>query len=202
MNGVTAVILIISVWLSVGCGPAQLSKPEYLQWVDDPAHGLVTQRKLGEFIYKASYHPLEYYILRNNYDISNSAFLDSIKGDYKNFQYWQLEISIDSIEGDILRYKLASEEEYYERVKYFSFDIQKDIYMDIGGKKLPCLLNHFERTYGLSPKISIMLVFEATPELDDAENFALVINDNAFNSGIVKLLVKTENIENIPSLTL
>jgi hypothetical protein len=92
---------------------------------------------------------------------------------------------LESGEGDIMSYQANSLGEQQNKIYYFSYTFQEEIYLEKDGKKIPCSLYHFERSYNLSSKRSFMLGFEIPKESRDKES-TLVINSNLLNTGPVK----------------
>ena len=93
---------------------------------------------------------------------------------------------------------LEQKEDYYLRLKYYSFDIQNDLKLIDGQDTMKCVFSHFERTYGILPYIKIVTAFEKSKKQGGDKIFSY--NDKTFNKGIVNLMVKDKALKNIPDI--
>ncbi|MGZ5485735.1 MAG: hypothetical protein ACXWFB_07490, partial [Nitrososphaeraceae archaeon] len=104
-----------------------------------------------------------------------------------------LEIDIDNFNEELLHYKLDENAEvsFNQRVEYYSFKMQKDINIVIAEKDtVPCVLYHFERSYGVSPKNNFMLGFKLSKFKD-----AVLVYENPFlKTGTIKFALNAQEI--------
>jgi hypothetical protein len=91
--------------------------------------------------------------------------------------------------GSVLEVGNASKETALEREGYLSFEILKDVSLNIDGKTIPPVFHHYERNYGLKPSIDMYFNFI---ELDVKSDATFNYRDQLFGQGLIKLNYKKE----------
>lgn len=102
---------------------------------------------------------------------------------------------LDLLNTESVRYR-----NYEDRIKYFSYDIQSRIKMKIGTEVYPCIISHFERSYGNMPFLLINIAFDATKIKLKNQDRIISIDDAYFNIGKINLLVNKEDILSEPQI--
>lgn len=182
----------------------------YKSYVESSDNGLRLDKKIGGFTFSAMYKPHDYLALLDleKDSINKQAVLNKME-EYEGMQYFTYRITADNKNEELLQVDLGTEEEYYTRIEYFSFNMQKDIKLLDGKDTLDCALFHFERVYGLAPYASFVLGFPYTKKEELAQkkgkpylsnNKTITYNDRVFGSGIVNITIRKEDINNIPQL--
>lgn len=159
------------------------------------------EKKIKEVNYKLIYITNEQMALRDIKDLSKieQTQFDSIIHNYDSLLFFNLEISIDNFNDDILKYKLEGDMEssYTQLVDYYAFKMQKDISIVQNEKDtMPCVLYHYERNYGVSPKTNILLGFKI-PKLYNA---VFVYENKHLKTGIIKFIIEEKEIKNHPHI--
>ncbi len=186
---------------SLSCKNEGISSSEYIKWVENEGNGLNVSKRYGNYNIMAQYKPIPYQALRQSKIAkpSKNKFKNQLK-ELEGLDYFNLVISLNTNTGDVLKEQIESEQDYYNRIKYFSFDIQKDLSLTDGsGKTKPCVFSHFERNYGLASSITILMAFEADNQETDK---TILYKDKVLGLGTVKLLISKSAIEQIPELAL
>ncbi len=131
--------------------------------------------------------------LRGLGDMSHrtQASFDSILKGYDGLLFFNLEISIDDFNEELLHYKPQPGDDYEERVAYYAFGMQKDICIVVAEKDtIPCAMYHYERNYGVSPKNNFMLGFNTSHVKD-----AVLVYDNPYlPTGPVKFALNEQEL--------
>lgn len=167
-----------------------IAKKEYPKWVESKENGLNNLKIINKFNYEIQYKPIEYILAKKNYD--------SLKvSDYDNLHYIDLKLSHEDFQ-EYLKIDLVEQNDYYHRLKYFSFEIQNDVQLIDGNDTLKCIFSHFERTYGITPYIKIVMAFEKN--IGSKNDLYFSYHDQVFNNGIIILPVKNEALKNIPQI--
>jgi hypothetical protein len=179
---------------AMSCTKKKLNKKDYLQYIENEDNGLRASRIMGDVKYTLQYKPIDYVLLKENNSNAQQTAVD-----LKGMQYYTLSYSLVKNDKDILRYDLSEENEYYQRVNYFSYGLQNDLYLVDGSDTLLCKLFNYVRSYGLSPRVDVVIGFNTTPK-KAIEEKQLVLEDKMFNGGIIKLKVTKKDLENIPEL--
>lgn len=173
---------------------------DYVRYVENPANGLNVSKEVQDMVYTLQYKPLPYVIALE--EMNDTLFLQHLgqrETELKDMQYFTLRLEAKNNSQELLKYNLSDEEQYYERVKYFSFDMQRDIYLRDGNDSLPCLLYHFERTYGAAPYAKFVLGFVVS-KANRAVTKEFVFNDRAFNGGSIHLKISDQDIKRVPQV--
>lgn len=147
------------------------------------------ERTIGKFHFQ--YLTIIHPAVSKTEELNIDESLDEVS---KNFVPGILRIKLDDRQGELLQYELTSEEEYKRRVEYYSFHINNDIKLVSKTDTLKCLFSTFERTYGVSPDITINCYFEKPKANNLSSGYTIVFEDRYFNCGIVNLTMPNENI--------
>jgi hypothetical protein len=187
------IIFVFCFIILIACSKKKLGSTEYIKYIEDENNGLKTTKSIGRVNYSLQYKPADYIILKENRELTD------LNEDLKEMQYYTLQYSLIDNSKDILKFNLNASNEYYERVNYFSFGLQNDIYLVDGTDTLECKLFNYVRSYGLSPKADFVLAFDVVKK-DKIENKQLVIDDKVYGGSMIKLFIDKKDINNIPEL--
>lgn len=187
------VVLCFSCFVIFSCSKQKLNSVEYMQYIENESNGLKVIKTIEEISYTVQFKPVEYVLLKENKSV------DSKKEDIDGMQYYTLSFSLKKSDKDILRYDLRDQNEYYERVNYFSFGLQRDVYLVEGKDTLECNLFNYVRSYGLSPRADFILGFDKADEKTIHDKL-IVFEDKVFGGGIIKLKISEADIKDIPEL--
>jgi hypothetical protein len=178
---------------------------DYVKYVKDSKNGLTVVKHMDKVDYSAQYRSAEYMVASEQKDpYLKTDMFNKEKLKYADLEYYLLQISTANGNQDVLTINLQSEEEYTKRQGYYSFAFENDIVLVEGIDTLPCAIFNYVPNYGLSPHIDFLLAFtknknESDGKLKFDRNF--IINDQVMGYGTVKLTLKKEDLNNIPSLT-
>jgi hypothetical protein len=179
----------------------KLSPGEYVKWVKNKENGLRKEKTIDDVTFSLQYKPYPYIVcLEQKKNTIADTLLKKRVSEIDNMQYYDLVISLKSAQCELLKYKIGSADDYQNRVKYFSFDMQHDIRLVDGGDTLPCALYHFERIYDIAPYCTFLLGFPLDKNHADAEK-TLVYYDRIFGKGTIKFTYVKNEINNTPKLT-
>jgi hypothetical protein len=120
------------------------------------------------------------------------------RAEYEGMEYYKLRVSLPSGQGDVLQFAANNTDEYYQRVEYFSFFMQKDLCLLMGVDTILCKLFHFERNYGTAPYVDFMLGFESTANKN--VDRILLYDDKVYTQSTIRLTIPFNHIQNIPKL--
>jgi hypothetical protein len=184
--------------LLAACGAGALSPGNYMSWIEDEDNACIQKKTIGSIDYIGMYKPLDYVVLKELGKSSDPENVDTdkytgVKKDFEGMEYYSIKMGAVQSGRDILLYNIATEQEYYERVNYYTVNAQNDIFLVQGSDTLPCELYHYERTYGVSPYNNILLGFATNK--NNNQPAQLHFNDKIFNSG---LLIFSFNKTGIP----
>jgi hypothetical protein len=180
--------------------PESMRAEELIVFVEDEANPFSAKKKIGDIAYSVQYKPHDYIIALENISKPLSAKnIESRRSEIKDMDYFTLRIKSDDFKGEMLRYRIQDGDEYYSRLQYYMSAMQKDVYLKCGKDSLPCLLYHFERTFGIAPDLVFSLGFErsATKAPDDR---VFVFEDRIFGGGTIKINFNKEIFSDYPKL--
>ena len=191
-------IVILFLIVTVACktgSKQQYDKEDYVAGLKNEKTNVLS-KTIGDVTYNLIYKPADYVMLMENKNLNKELF-DSIKNDYRKMEYYTLELVINNFNDEILKYKTRSPEEYSEKVDYYSFRFQQDVFEVIEKDTLKCTSYHFERNYGISPKIRFNLAFASS--VSEADR-TIYINDKYLGTGPVKMTFSKKDLNNLPEL--
>ncbi len=181
----------------VGCSNS-LSPEEYNEWYADPENGLVVKQVSKPFVFEAFYRPAPLLALQNfGGKIPGPAELEAELKELEKFQYFNVRVSTESRQN-FLKANIRNQEEYFQRVAYFSSFAQPDFKLVDGGDTLSCSIYHFERSYGISPYNTILLGFE-NPH-SKPRNKELIYEDRILGLAPLTFKIEASALQNLPKL--
>jgi len=177
----------------------ELSPSDYVQWVKNSENGFFKEKTIDDISFTALYKPYEYIVCieERAEEIQDSVAKKKLS-EMEGMQYFDLKFLLNESQGELLKYKLNSAQEYENRVKYFSFNMQNDIKLVEGQDTIPCSLFHFERAYDVAPFATFLLGFNASK--NNSKDKTLIVYDRTFNKGTIKFTFKQNDLQNLPKL--
>ena len=180
------------------CHTDALSINQYINWLKDNNEKLSVTIPKGALNFRIEFQPLEIMALRElgEFEHVKPAIFDSVLSEYRGLEYYQLSIRGAS---DLLQYGISDKQEFYERVEYYSFQMQNDLRMIVAQDTMSCKLFHFERNYGTAPFVTFSLAFEV-PEVKGDRR--IQYHESVFGYEWIEMTLLQENIDNIPTIKL
>jgi hypothetical protein len=180
-----------------------LSMEEFVNWYSEGEHKLTKTKDVSEIRYQLSFLPaeamafLELRKTQGGYDFSR---FQQVRQDYSEMSYFSFKIQAPENSGELLKYQLSSPAAYEERVKYLSFQMEKDIWLIQDKDTIPPGLYHFERVFEAAPYATAMFAFDNKLFRRDAE-FTIVYHDQLFDKGFIKFNYKPKQLINLPNIS-
>lgn len=181
---------LVILLLLVSCG-SSLSPARYINWIENPDHGLRKTKTIGPVEYVVQYKTSEYMMLKNNSSDKKMELPE------RGFHYFGLMLNPLDKKSQLLHINLSNEEDYFSRMQYYNFYFKNDIYLLVNGKRFPCEFYYFESTGKITPGLTFSLAFDIKNESGDLQ---MVINDRIFGSGSLNFLFKQKSLNKIPKL--
>lgn len=177
--------------------PQELSADAYHSWYQKHSSAFESEKTINNIVYNVKLIPYEVLLLESD-TIDYADYQAKVK---ENKGLFKIVLSI-RVPGKIdpLRYKISNQEAYNMRLNYFSFDVKHDIYIEVGQQKFLCTDVMFMRSYGLKPEIEMILNIPINYHIQDLSDMTFVLNDVVFGSGLVKIKLDTDILNNIPKL--
>lgn len=187
-------IYILILLTGMSCS-SELDANEFIDWVKDTENGLHRVKVLPPYDFDAQLKPIAYVAFQEKGGKLSKAEFDKITEAEKDILYIDLQIGLKDSEMDLLQYKSEGLVDYKERLYYYSFRFEHDIYLEQNGKKIPCTMYHFERSFNLKGSRRFLLGFESA---DALHPITLVINSDILGVGTVK--IKFNNTQELPAI--
>lgn len=180
-------------------GKESLATADYIAWVENPENGCFVTKEISGLVFSLQYKPLEYEVMLQEKSQLGLAEMKLETDSLSDMQYYTFRIG--SADGsDVGRYNVQNDNEYYARLEYFALQMQNDLVLIDGQDTLPCRMFHFERTYGIDPRATFVLAFDANGHTPESKT--LLYSDRAFETGPVLLTIESSDLAQIPELHL
>jgi len=180
----------------------QLSPNDYIAWAKKSEKDLVKVKEIRGYRFTSKLQPSELLVIKNMNDIASQEELDSLNKIQRGIVNIVLDIGSVNNQQSLLRANITDESEYYQRVFYYTSEVQRDLYLVEGTDTLRCAFYHFEQTYNLTPVNSMIMEFERINPDSEFEDLSLVYDDRILNTGIMKFSYKKAFLNNLPELKL
>lgn len=184
-----------------GCKKS-LKPADYYQWSNNPKNVLSKWQYLKYYNFNVVYRPLDFMALSQlkGEKLSFDAFKEARKG-FECCRHFMIKIYAKDT-SDVLRYKLQTPEEYYERVRYLSSEMGKYLTLVEGNDTLACSFFHYERTYKMQPYATVMAFFERKQsKANESKSMRLLLDRGGFNPDKLEFNFTEKELEQIPQLS-
>lgn len=190
--------LLCFLLILLGCEEDVLSPKKYIAWIESRGNGMIVEKEINNYHFSTFFRPVDYQVVKElGQSTISKETLKEKRAEMADLQYFTFRIGLVNGNGDVLKENINEPQEYQSRIEYFSFAMQKDLRLVDGQDTLPCVIYHFERSYGVAPHCNFNLAFEKG---GDIGNKTLIFDDQLLGIGRVKLTIKEEDINSIPAL--
>ena len=130
-----------------------------------------------------------------------SSMIDSVASTLDSFQVFVFKISYpDSTREEVISRISKGNDDYKSLVEYFSYYVNKDMKLVINEDTIMCSMVNFERTYGVSPELTLNVFFRMDNNRQLYNEKTFVFNDLFFGSGIVKFRIEKESCDKLKAI--
>jgi hypothetical protein len=170
--------------LTLGACQSNLSPDQYVAWIQDYQHGLHVKREQDDFIFDVQFQPQDFFTL------TGRPARPSVRQDVV-MQYYLLKLSCKDPSQDPVKRNIDGAAQWQERLYYYSYLFQNDLFLEENGVKYPCVLFHFEQS-DISNNRVFTLGFETPAQASGTSK--LVIDSEQFGSLPVRIEIVKEKI--------
>lgn len=195
-------IIVLLFFLSCNGGVKVLTPEQYQIWVKKSENKLVRIKEINGFRFTTKFKPNELLILQSPELLNSQSSIDSVMEIQRGVVNFVMDIGSIDGQQSLLRANIVSEEDYYQRLFYYTNEVQKDLYLVEGQDTLPCAFYHFEQTYNLSPVNSLIMEFQRKEASSAYKDLHLIYDDRVLNTGIMKFQFEKSFLNNLPQLKL
>jgi hypothetical protein len=198
----TSLLFLVSIFVLFSCTPSELTRDEYIKFIEDESNGLKVSEAIGEFVFIVQYKPADYMALleQRTAEIDKVQFLKT-KEELSNLEQFNITIESKSGKAEMLKTDIRNDQEYFRRIEYFTMEAEKDFKLITGYDTVSCGLYHFERSYDITPYSKIVLGFEKKIS-ESKEDRLISFNESILGIGNINFRIKNKDIKNIPQLVL
>jgi len=179
-------MVVLSLLLSC---QSSLYEKDYISWIEDKSNGLHVVKEFNGFVFDLQYQPNDFLWLQSNKK-ENSGLISRSN---QESQHYLLKIKTEDMKYDWI--KSVGNLEMQNKLYYFSYLFQNDIYIEEEGVIVPCTMVHFEQGQRTGATKVFLLSFEN--KFPDGKTSTLVIDSNYFGSLPVRIKVSKNDIPNL-----
>ncbi|MBX2985969.1 MAG: hypothetical protein KF882_08395 [Bacteroidia bacterium] len=169
---------------------------EFVNWIEDEENGYRQSVDAGDIKITLQERPLKYRICIENQGEINNAIISESKEEDEPLLHFHFILRPSKVETPFLMFRANDEAEYFERLRYYTSEVENDIMLVSESDTLYPVLCHFERNYHVAPYNVITFAFENHESI--ADNYRVIFNDQIFNQGPISF--KIDNNKKIPKL--
>lgn len=201
MQAFQSTLCFLLIILLMGCRKS-LNPSQYYTWNNDKK-GVLSKWIFDKYYnFNVTYRPIDFMALSglNGEQLTNSKFKESKKG-FLCCRHFMIKIYAKDT-SDVLKYKIRSEQEYYDRVRYLSSEIGNYLKLVDGNDTLNCTFFHYERTYKMQSFATVMAFFERKRMEDSEEKpMKLILKTGGFNPKDMAFNFTENDLKQIPNLS-
>jgi len=178
--------------------PATLPLDQYVKYIGDTDNGFMTSTVLDNIRFSAMFLPTEYLIAQQQGEKLTPEGLKNKSEELKAEQTFRFQVKSEKPGVDLLKLKWnGSEQDYFAKSSYLSFDMAQDFKLIQGKDTLLCNACQFAKQYNVAPTLDFVLTFPSSQEAADKE---LIYRDQLFGLGTIRFRIKQTDINELPKL--
>jgi hypothetical protein len=176
-----------------------LAPADYNHWFTKEAEHLRKSAVNENLKFELLYLSPEYSaLLELQGDKPSAEKWDTLIKNHSETAEFKLMISGNNFNDEFIKMDKPNHEVYEERIKYYAFEMQKDIYGITNDQDtIPCSMYHFERAYGISPVSTFLIGFS---DVDWKDDLKIIIKEKVFSKNALEFKFRSEEIKNVPQL--
>ena len=187
------------------CGEAPLSPVDYVQWVQDEKNPLTKTKSIDGFEFTAQYRPVLYQAIQELKATGKlqTASIQTKAKEYEGLRTFIFRIATSDHKTDVLKADIATPQEYYKKLQYFTSSMQNDFLLVVGRDTVRSAFVNFERTYSASPFSTFTVAFDTPQNKDHKENIplTLIYQDQILGTGPVHISFSASDFNHTPQLS-
>lgn len=173
---------------------------EYLAWISDESNGLSRTKRINGIEITAKFLPPEYRAYQEARSMEGTETFDMLVDRYDSSVTFLLSFNYDEIAGYSRRGVISTDSEYFiDRAAALSLNIADYVQLDAGGMSFIPVVSTFDQDFGMNPSRNIIIAFvdeSGTGKLATAPKLDLILNDEAFETGISHFVFTRDAIDN------
>lgn len=188
INGIMMVLLLS------GCAVEK----DPVKYAEQEQNGLRKTITAGPLVYTIQYKPAAYVARMERLDKAAEA---ERKKQLEGMAWFNVSFRVKDYNQSPLRYNIKGMEEYVQRQDYYLNAAPADMYLLYGKDTLYVNSYWFENNQNLAAHETIIVGFKLPAGLSSPEqDLRFSFYDRAYKNGIIKTVIKKEDLEDIPQL--
>ena len=171
---------------------------DLIGYAQDEKNGLKKTVSFDNVTYTVQYKPAGYIA-----DMERLSPADRLTrmGQLKGTAWFNITFKIEGYNQSPLRYQVTGIEEYTRRQDYYLNEAAKDMYMLYGNDTLYVNSYWFENNQNLLPYETMVVGF-SLPDKEEQpeEDLRFSFHDKVYKNGIIKVIIRKEDLEQVPGL--
>lgn len=187
----------------LGCTSEQILYPvDYVKWVKATDNGLKKIKEMSHYAFEVQYKPLDFIVAQEEKtnDLAEDILVKRKEELGEDYYYYNLRIK--SLEGNLspIGAGVGTNQQYNQRLSYFTFDMQEDLYLLEGQDTLPCTMYQFVRNYDVAPFVEFALGFKKKKKGPIQEDLTFVLEDRILGIGSTRIIFEEQVLNNTPKI--
>ena len=114
------------------------------------------------------------------------------QGNEADYLYASLRLQHAKGDVDLIKWNCQDQETYNQRLSFFNNEIRQFAYITASGATYYPVESIYENSYGISPRIDVVMVFRKPAATDEAtaDDARFVFEDRVFTQQIIKFSIK------------
>lgn len=156
-------------------------------WKEEAAGQFIVTKKIDDFRFTAVYKPYSVLALEELQNLNSNEMVNKQLSDkmisYSNMHFLNFKIQNESFENELIKFEVEDNQQYYDRITYYSFAAKNEAYVIEDKDTLKCDFVNFERTFEANPAVMLSFGFTRKSKSNNYKVLKFVFEDKIFNKG-------------------
>lgn len=193
--------LFLTVLLISCSGSTFDTTDEILSFVSEPDNGYFYKKSVNGVDYKLQYRPTDLLVQQELGDSKDKKTIAKLRNKYNKYMYFNLSMSMN--EKELLSNVVGDKAQFGQMVNDLAFNMDEKVHLFTPEKDTLTMTDFiYPRMYGMTNATTIMLVYPRDKKYLQEAYLNLSIEDLGLYTGEVKFKIKTQPLQQEPSLKL
>lgn len=193
--------LFLTVLLISCSGSTFDTTDEILSFVSEPDNGYFYEKSVNGVDYKLQYRPTDLLVQQELGDSKNKKTIGKLRNKYNKYMYFNLSMSMN--EKELLSNVVRDKAQFGQMVNDLAFNMDQKVHLFTPEKDTLTMTDFiYPRMYGMTNATTIMIVYPRDKKHMKEDYLNFTIEDLGLYTGEVKFKIKTQPLQEEPSLKL
>ncbi len=191
--------LLVLVVAFTRCSPAELTEPDLMAYIQNPANGLTQQQQVNGYNITVNYRPTDLLVAQHLGKTEyNQAMVDSLRNHYGQYYYFIVGLSRNNKEA--LYQMQQGFDSFSDMIRTLAFRMDQFTYLTLPEPDtIPVADFIFPRTYGSGTATNLMFVF-SRQKAGNTPWVNLNLQEFGLQTGHLQFRFKTNDLHQVPRL--